>query len=304
VTRKLVLVLVVFGAVAAAGYFGRGAVDGSNAVSNVAQVHAARPMRFGPPSTVLVASRVLGKRKPSASPTAPRRPPPLRSSRLTPGLLYRSYVAVLPGGRRVHFSWNYVRLSRTCAVPVGSSFPVQFEPLPVGTGCRRLGFAGIAFARSGSVRVPLLRTMPIGRALKTVHAAGLRASFGAIDNPCADPLPYVRTQWPPAGKHVPARSVVHLSLQADPYPSMGVPIHHKKWTYIASMVGHEFGYVKRHLDAVAGCVHVNAASGTDATRLVVVSQHPAPGTRVRAYGVRLPSGGFRPTTVALTLGPP
>ena len=51
------------------------------------------------------------------------------------------------------------------------------------------------------------------------------------------------------------------------------------------------------LDALWPCVHVRAAKATSASRLVVVRQSPTAGTRVRAYGVKVGSGGWRPTIV-------
>jgi hypothetical protein len=174
-----------------------------------------------------------------------------------------------------------------------------------------LALLGTAFAVASaygqstrSTIVPLVHAMPVGKALKTLHAGGLRTSFGAIDSPCGDALPYAWKQMPHDGRRVQVGSTVRVTLQHDPYPSSVVPIHHEKWAYVPKLVGHDFGYVRRHLHAIDACVHLKGADSTDATRVVVVSQSPSPGTRVPAYGVRRPNGGFVPTTVALTLATP
>jgi beta-lactam-binding protein with PASTA domain len=116
-------------------------------------------------------------------------------------------------------------------------------------------------------------------------------------------LPIVRTQTPPAGTRVPAGRAVRLSLEQLPIPSPSVPKRHARWTTVPQLVGHDFGHAEDVLEAIWPCVHVSAADSTDATRLVVVAQRPAPGTRVPAYGV-LTGRTYHPTTVDITLAVP
>jgi hypothetical protein len=97
------------------------------------RLHQTERLDFGPPTAALVRWRTIRRLR------LPRAPAP-RASPLTPSRLDQPMMAVLPGGRRVHFSWTWVRLSRTCIMPVAPTFPVMMEPMPRGNGCTKFGF--------------------------------------------------------------------------------------------------------------------------------------------------------------------
>jgi hypothetical protein len=84
-------------------------------------------------------------------------------------------------------------------------------------------------------------------------------------------------------------------------PSPGVPKHHARWTLVAQLVGYEYAEASRKLRAIWPCVHVQAARATFGSRAVIVAQNPRAGTRVPAYGVLIAGGGYRPTTVNVTV---
>ena len=64
--------------------------------------------------------------------------------------------------------------------------------------------------------------------------------------------------------------------------------------------GEEFAKGAQKLHAIWPCVHVQPATATSDSRVVVVAQNPRAGTRLPAYGV-LSGRGFRPTTVTVTV---
>jgi hypothetical protein len=71
---------------------------------------------------------------------------------------------------------------------------------------------------------------------------------------------------------------------------------------VPRLVGYEAAQALPKLpDTIWACVHITAATASSATRLVVVAQSPAAGTRVPAYGVRTADRGFKFTTVDLTV---
>jgi len=138
-------------------------------------------------------------------------------------------------------------------------------------------------------------------ALQRLHAVGLRATFPATSTPCGDGLPSVNTQSPRAPARVKRGSVVVLNFEPSPIPSPAVPKHHPRWTYVPQLVGYEYAEASGKLRMIWPCVHVQPASGTSGSRAVVVAQKPSAGTRVPAYGVLGAGGGYRPTTVDLTV---
>ena len=91
-----------------------------------------------------------------------------------------------------------------------------------------------------------------------------------------------------------------LKFSFSPIPSPAFPTHHARWTYVPKLVGLEYRSATTKLYAIWPCVHVRAAGGTPAFRIVVVAQKPAPGTRLPAYGVKV-GQAFRPTTLDLTV---
>jgi len=137
-------------------------------------------------------------------------------------------------------------------------------------------------------------------ALRRLHSAGLRATFPTAWSPCGDGLPEVVVQSPRAPVRLERHSVVSLKFLLAPIPSPVAPIHHARWTYVPRLIGNDAHTASRKLRAIWPCFRVRGANGTSAWHVVVVAQHPAPGTRVRAYGVRTPRG-YRVTTVQLTV---
>ena len=134
-------------------------------------------------------------------------------------------------------------------------------------------------------------------ALRRLHAVGLRASFPAASIRCGNDLPWVNVQSPSAPARVLRNTDVKLSLGPLPSPTPSAPINRPQWTYVPDLVGKEAPAAFAQLrEAIWPCVHVRAAQATSASRLVVVKQSLAPGTRVPAYGVKV-GGGWRPTTV-------
>ena len=65
-----------------------------------------------------------------------------------------------------------------------------------------------------------------------------------------------------------------------PSPLATAPLNRPRWTYVPDLVGEEASTAFGQLDALWPCVHVRAATATSASRLVVVKQSPAAGTRV------------------------
>ena len=99
---------------------------------------------------------------------------------------------------------------------------------------------------------------------------------------------------PPAGA---AALQMPIALPRSASPLNAPPRNRPRWTYVPDLVGEEASTAFGQLDALWPCVHVRAAKATSASRLVVVRQSPTAGTRVRAYGVKVGSGGWRPTIV-------
>jgi hypothetical protein len=136
-------------------------------------------------------------------------------------------------------------------------------------------------------------------ALQRLHAAGLRATFPAAKIPCGDGLPGINTQSPRAPARVKKGTVVALTFLPSFVPTPAVPKQHARWAYVPRFVGRE--YVETtSLRAVLPCIHVEPATATSASRIVVVSQEPAPGTRLPAFGVTT-RRGYKPSTVDLTI---
>jgi beta-lactam-binding protein with PASTA domain len=163
-----------------------------------------------------------------------------------------------------------------------------------------VGLAGCNSSPPDHVYLPSNHGHGLDEALQRLHAAGLRASFPAARTACGDGLPWVNTQSPRAPARVKRGSVIVLKFGPSFIPSPSAPIHHARWTYVPQLVGSEYADASEKLRAIWPCVRVQAASGTSASRAVVVAQSPRAGTRVPAYGVQV-ARGYRPTTVNLTV---
>jgi hypothetical protein len=154
---------------------------------------------------------------------------------------------------------------------------------------------------AAEVTVPSNHGRRLDDALLRLHAAGFRAAFPAASTPCGDGLPWVGVQSPRAPAEASYGSVVTMKFAFSPVPSPGFPARHARWTRVPRLVGLEYRFAAARLQAIWPCVHVRAANGTPAWRMVVVAQRPRAGTRVRAYGVRIGRHGFRPTIVDVTV---
>ena len=158
----------------------------------------------------------------------------------------------------------------------------------------------LALAGCGShktVEVPNNHGHLLDDALRRLHDAGLRATFPAASSPCGDGLPWVNLQSPRAPASVERGSAVSLKFEVSPIPSPVYPLHHARWAHVPRLVGDDYSTAKRKITAIWPCVHVRAANATAASRLMVVAQRPAAGTRVPAYGVKTGQRGYRPTTI-------
>jgi hypothetical protein len=162
----------------------------------------------------------------------------------------------------------------------------------------------LALAACGSqpryVELPSNHGHGLDDALRRLHAVGLRSSFPTVRVPCGNGLPEINVQLPRAPARVKRGTAVALTFLPTPIPSLAVPIHHARWTYVPQLVGDEFGAASKTLHAIWPCVHVRAATASSATHMVVVAQMPAAGTRVPAY-VTVRPHGYRPTTVDVTV---
>jgi hypothetical protein len=136
-------------------------------------------------------------------------------------------------------------------------------------------------------------------ALQRLHAVGLRATFPAAKIPCGDGQPGINVQSPQAPARVKKGTVVTLTFLPSFIPSLAVPKRHARWAYVPRFVGREY-VATTNLQAVLPCIHVRAATATSASRIVIVAQDPAPGTRVPAFGVKK-GRAYKPTTVDLTI---
>jgi hypothetical protein len=149
------------------------------------------------------------------------------------------------------------------------------------------------------VELPSNHGYALDDALRRLHAVGLLASFPAAKTACGNHLPWVNTQSPRAPATLRRGSVVAIRFGVSPIPSPAVPKRHARFTTVPRLVGREFAAAVRQLHGIWPCVHLQAATATRSTRLVV-GQRPRPGTRVPAFGVRV-GRGYRPTTVDLTV---
>lgn len=152
------------------------------------------------------------------------------------------------------------------------------------------------------VVVPKINTAHLDLALERLHAAGLHARFGSVHQVCGDLyFPKASHQRPRAGTQVPQGSVVSFRFGGiGPIPSPAGPIHHARWAIVPKFVGESLGDVASTIPrAIWGCLRIHGERDIDASRVVIVGQRPAAGTRVPAYGVGTRSGGFRVTTVTL-----
>jgi hypothetical protein len=145
------------------------------------------------------------------------------------------------------------------------------------------------------VTVPSNHGRPLDDALRRLDAVELRVTFPSVSTPCGVGLPHVVLQSPRAPARVERGTVVAVKFQSSPIPSPDVPTRRPRWTYTPDLVGEEATAAYR-LRAIWPCLHVRAASGVAASRLVVVAQRPPPHTRVPAYGVSI-GRGWRPTTM-------
>jgi hypothetical protein len=135
-------------------------------------------------------------------------------------------------------------------------------------------------------------------ALQRLHAVGLRATFPAAKIPCGDGLPEINLQSPRAPARVKKGTVVTLTFLPSFVPSLAVPKRHARWAYLPRFVGREY-VATTSLQPVTPCIHLRAATAS-ASRIVIVAQNPAPGTRVPAFGVKK-GRAYKPTTVDLTI---
>lgn len=150
------------------------------------------------------------------------------------------------------------------------------------------------------VEVPNNHNYQLDEALRRLNVVGLRATYDAVSVACGMGVPYVNAQTPRAPARVRRGSIIKLKFQPTPIPSPVVPKKRPRWAYVPQLVG-EDASVADQLRAMWPCLHVRPAGATSATRLVVVEQDPAAGTRVPAYGVRARGGGWRPTAVTLVV---
>jgi len=163
----------------------------------------------------------------------------------------------------------------------------------------------LALAACGSqpryVELGRLRGYALNDALRRLHALGLRASFPSAAPPCGDGLPAALYGSPGTPARVKRGSTVRLKLGHMDIPSPSVPLHHARWARVPNLVGKPFTEAAPELasvgpDAIWPCVHIRGETSTSGTRMVVIAQNPAGGSRVRAYGVRS-RRGYRKTTV-------
>ena len=154
---------------------------------------------------------------------------------------------------------------------------------------------------SVSVHVPHINLEHLDLAVSRLHETGLRATFAATSEPCGyTTLPVVTHQHPAAGSRVPVGSVVSFSFFPQFIPSPAIPNGpHPRWVRVPGLIGKSSSVVARTLPgSILPCVYVRGARAQSATRVVLVSQHPASGARVPAYGRRT-KRGFVMTTVKL-----
>jgi hypothetical protein len=109
----------------------------------------------------------------------------------------------------------------------------------------------------------------------------------------------INVQSPKAPSRVKKGTVVTWTFLPSFVPSLAVPKQHAHWAYVPRFVGREY-VGTTSLRAILPCIHVKAATATSASRIVIVLQDPAPGTRLPAFGVKTGSG-YKPSTVDLTI---
>ena len=154
-------------------------------------------------------------------------------------------------------------------------------------------------SHSQYVDLPSNHGHALDEALQRLHAAGLRVTFPAAKIPCGDGLPGINVQSPQAPARVKKGTVVTWTFLPSFVPSLAVPKQHARWTYVPRFVGREY-VATTSLRAVLPCIHVRAATATFASRIVIVAQNPARGTRVPAFGVQT-GRAYKPSTVDLTI---
>jgi hypothetical protein len=155
------------------------------------------------------------------------------------------------------------------------------------------------------VVVPKVNGTPVEHALKKLHLQGLRATFASAHVACGNTdLPYVEHQAPRAGARVAAGSAVSFRVGISLIPTPLIPNGpHPRWVVVPSMLGMTpQGAARAMPGPVWPCLRIHGGTDIGASALVVRRQAPAPGTRVRAYGIRK-RDGFHMTTVRLVFEP-
>jgi hypothetical protein len=138
----------------------------------------------------------------------------------------------------------------------------------------------VACGGSGSVDVPSNHGYRLDQALQRLRAVKLRATFAGVSTPCGFGLPYVNVQSPRAPAQVRKHSSIGLTFGPSLIPSPAVPKVRPRWASVPHLVGEEASAAVDRLRAIWPCVHVRGTSATSASRLIIVGQHPPPGTRV------------------------
>jgi beta-lactam-binding protein with PASTA domain len=178
--------------------------------------------------------------------------------------------------------------------------------------------AGIALGWLGAgcggadetTRVPPVDTTSLGRTLRLLHAAGLRAeidSFRRLPGGTMLEGAGVGDQEPEPGTRVRKGSTVHLTMGIMPIPSLGMLLRHPRSVIVPRLLGLPWPQAERLLaglwpQIVAVALLPAEKSGKGLAAFVVSKQDPPPGTRVPYMGGRIPHGvDLRPSTVRLEL---
>lgn len=167
-------------------------------------------------------------------------------------------------------------------------------------------------SHSPEVRVPPVDTTNLGAALEALAKAHLRVEltgFGPLPNGYTLDGAGVADQEPEAPALVKRGSVVRLTMGVNPIPSPVARKRHPPFVVIPRLVGLSWRRAQRRIPEDGFWVQIGRvpALGPIApddvySAYVVTGQSPAPGTRLPYGGVLLKDGGYRPSTVHLTIG--
>lgn len=163
-----------------------------------------------------------------------------------------------------------------------------------------LMLANSVAAGNENVQVPSNHGYSLDQALGRLHAAGLKASFPNLTTRCGAGLPAVNIQSPRSPARVADGTSVSVSFIPQQGPLFSPPKFHRKWLTVPSVVGLDYRTAQAQLTGLWPCLNLVGASSTFASNVVVVSQAPKAGSRVRAYGVKVKQG-FHPTLIHLTV---